>query len=209
MIYQVGPHRVRHGDINDPELESFLGATKADIFYTDPPWGEGNIKYWNTMNRKMNSDVIPVPPIQLRPFLDRVLSLAAAYTRGWVVVEYGKRWTEVVKTQAQKHGLHHCGTVECLYGSTNLPLDLLVFNTSGVQPINLSSVYHQKGYKCVKAVFQLLTPSGGAGVGMDLCCGLGYTARACVDSGLTFMGNELNLARLQETLKALRKGVKE
>lgn len=207
MIFNVGQHRVRHGDINDPALDTFLGGTMADIFYSDPPWGEGNLKYWNTMNRKMNGAVPEAKVLQVAPFLDRVLSLAAQHTNGWVVIEYGQRWTEMVKNLAEEKGLFHCGTVTAVYGSTNLPLDILVFHTAGVRPINLAPIRNLKGYACVKAVFKLLAPAEG-GIGMDLCCGMGYTARACVDNGLTFVGNELNFTRLQETLKKLRKGVK-
>jgi len=44
---------------------------------------------------------------------------------------------------------------------------------------------------------------------MDLCCGMGYTAQACVDNGLSFVGNEFNMARLQKTINRLRKGEKK
>ena len=33
----------------------FIKTEKFDILYSDPPWGLGNLKFWNTMNAKMNN----------------------------------------------------------------------------------------------------------------------------------------------------------
>lgn len=44
-IINVGKHKVRHGDVND-DLSPLLGNDKIRLMYSDPPWGEGNIKYW-------------------------------------------------------------------------------------------------------------------------------------------------------------------
>ena len=38
-IIQIGRHRVRHGDMFD-DLSELFGGDKADMFYSDPPWGE-------------------------------------------------------------------------------------------------------------------------------------------------------------------------
>ena len=43
---------------------------------------------------------------------------------------------------------------------------------------------------------------------MDLCCGMGYTAQACIDNGLKFIGNELNEKRLGKTIGRLQRGHK-
>ena len=53
-IINVGNHRVRHGDIMEG-IDSLMEGQKADFIYSDPPWGQGNITYWQTMNVKMNN----------------------------------------------------------------------------------------------------------------------------------------------------------
>lgn len=203
MIQQIGKHRVRHGDINDAAgLSQLTQGVMADIFYSDPPWGSGNLKYWETMNRKMNNTTASVITTDVETFLKTVLSNAAEHTNGWVVIEYGKRWTDQVIQLAKEAGLHYCGKVETLY-SGGRPLDNIFFHTAGPRSIDLSSIHHLTGYNCVKQIFKLLKPEAG-GVGMDLCCGMGYTAQACVDNGLSFIGNELNKKRLEKTIKRLQ-----
>ena len=45
MIYKIGEHTVRHGDIhNEIEINELTQNIKANIFYSDPPWGSGNLK---------------------------------------------------------------------------------------------------------------------------------------------------------------------
>lgn len=204
--FTFGPHRVRHGDVADPKLEKWLGDTKATVFYTDPPWGDGLLKYFDTVNKRDNSESEYLGPPKLMtmdPFLDRVIGLAKEYTNGWVVIEFGKRWTELVKQIAEAKGLHYCGEVEALYGK-NLPLDILFYRTDWPIELDWTPVYHLKGYKCVRKIFEILKPNKG-GVGMDLCCGLGYTAQACIDNGMSFVGNELNMHRLKRTIQRLEK----
>lgn len=207
MIYQIGPHRVRHGDVGEGlDISQLVGGAIADVFYSDPPWGSGNLKYWETMNNKMNKVNTEVITKDVGEFLGMIMGYAAAYTCGWVVIEYGKRWVDSLIHRGKVEGLYFCGKVEAVYGGKNHPVDIIFFHTEGAQPIDLSSVYHLKGYACVKEVFRLLAPAAG-GVGMDLCCGMGYTAQACIDNNMRFIGNELNYARLQKTIKRLSKGV--
>ena len=86
-------------------------------------------------------------------------------------------------------------------------MEIIFFRTDSVQPIDLTGIYHLTGYKCVREIFKLLKPKDD-GIGMDLCCGMGYTAQACIDNGLTFVGNELNKKRLGKTINRLNKSVK-
>lgn len=205
-VLQIGKHKVRHGNVYETNaIEQFLGGIRADIFYSDPPWGGGNLKYWNTMNKKMNGAEAKEYDygFDVDKFLKVILSSAKRFTNGWVAIEYGQRWTKKAITMGQQVGLHFCNQVEATY-SGGRPVDIIVFRTDKVLPINLDSVYHLSGYKCVKEMFRLLKSSTDC-VGMDLCCGMGYTAQACVDNGMTFIGNELNITRLIKTINRLEK----
>ena len=73
MITEIGPHRLRHGNLHDGIGDLMLGE-RADIVYADPPWGPGNLKFWQTMNHKMTG-AEPLPT-DIDAFLDCVLATA-------------------------------------------------------------------------------------------------------------------------------------
>jgi len=207
MIKRIGRHKVRHGDVHNSEgIDKLLEGVSADIYYTDPPWGSPTIKYFDTLNRKQNEGAGSTGNFDVDIFLKIILARAVEVSKGWVVVEYGKNWVDKVKQFADEAGLIFCGQVEALYAN-NLPLEIMFFRVDAYEDINLSSIYHLKGYKCTLAIFKLLRPTSG-GVGVDLCCGMGFTAQACIDTGLSFVGNELNAARLEKTIARLNKDAK-
>lgn len=206
MIYNIGMHKVRHGNIYEAaQVEEFVGEDRADIFYSDPPWGPGNLKYWDTINKKMNPDAKSYEfGFDVDRFLETVLRSAKKFSKGFVVIEYGKRWTHKVENMGKAFGLYYCGTVEVLYDNAKRPLDVVFFHVDEPKDLDLSSVYHTAEYTTVKTIFGLLGAKEG-GTGMDLCCGLGYSARACIDFKMKFIGNELNKKRLEKTMAKLSK----
>ncbi len=204
MIYEIGKHKVRLGDIHElEEIKDLTEGVKADIFYSDPPWGEGNIKYWDTMNKKQNGITESTGKFNVDVFLGLVLDNAVEHTNGWVVIEYGKRWVTKVINMGTSRGLKYCGRIETVYGGTHTN-EIIFFRTDKIVTIDLSSIFHLTGYKCVKEIFKLLKVE--EGIGMDLCCGCGFTAQACIDNGMTFIGNELNKKRLDKTIDRLKNG---
>ena len=202
MIRDIGIHRVRCGNVMENLDELFNGA-KANLFYSDPPWGQGNLRYWQTMNTKMNG-AAPLD-IDLQEFLHRIFDVAVKYTTDDAVIfiEYGVQWNEHLKDIAKEHGLVHSGQVEMLYSSESRPLILNIF---GKKPVELpdgylDSLYHTSGYKSVKTA---ITPFVKDGMTIcDPCCGLGNTAHFAVDSGCRFIGNEINAKRLEKTIARL------
>ena len=54
MIYNIKNHKVQNADIMQG-IDNLMLNEKADFIYSDPPWGQGNLKYWQTMNVKMNN----------------------------------------------------------------------------------------------------------------------------------------------------------
>lgn len=205
-IIEVGGHKVRHGNIYEQDgIAKLVGYDKADLFYSDPPWGSGNLRYWDTINKKMNADAKEFEfGFDVDKFLDVVLSASIKYTNGFVVIEYGQRWTQKLIEMATAKGLHYCAQVETLYGGGKRPLDIVAFHTEASQQIDLRKAHHTMGYNCVKTIFSILRPPSN-GIVMDLCCGMGYTAQACLDFGMRFIGNELNEKRLQKTIERIQK----
>lgn len=203
-IQVIGKHRLQNGDVY-LGIDRLMNGEKADFCYSDPPWGSGNLKYWKTMNEKMNETAIKPECLDVEDFLDKIFQIAKKHTKGFVVIEYGLKWQDKVMYFARKNGLHFCTKVQTLYGSGSqkLPLINMFFHTEGVQEIDVSSIHNLTGYEVVFRIFSLLNAKQNVTKVLDFCCGMGYTAQASIDNDLQFFGNELNTARLEKTVKRL------
>jgi hypothetical protein len=208
-VATLGLHRVSHGDLMDGLAALFAGSPKAALFYSDPPWGAGNLKFWQTMNAKMNAGTAS-QEINYPAFLAQVMAMAAAFTDGPVLIEYGVRWKADVLAAAAVAGLTYHGTAHPTYNS-GLPLDLHVFSTPGSRPLAalLDAAYFAalEGTHGFTTVTTAVAPLAQPGhILLDPCCGLGFSARAALAFGMRFFGNELNESRLAVTRSHLLKG---
>ena len=207
-IQYIGPHRVRHGNVMDSAgIAQLMGNDLADIYYSDPPWGKGNLNFWSTKNRKDTGQEVVQP--ELSDFLDHIFTMAAKYTRGIFLLEYGTRWDGDIISRASRFGFTNHGYCTPVYGKPARPLHLFLFAN---RPISVPAGYFQSldnttGFETVKRATAPFAKPGG--IAVDLCCGLGYTAKMALYYGMKFRGNELNSARLAETIKKLEAGVKK
>ena len=206
MIADIGMHRVRHGDVMDTDgINLLMGDDRADIFYSDPPWGEGNLKYWQTMNQKMTGT--KAQPVDLDKFLHNIFSIAVTYTNRVILIEYGVRWYDMIKQRGEAFGLTHYGAGNCLYrsGSKLRPLHLHLF---GKGQLAVPQGYFQglTDTTAMKTLRQAVMPFAEPGkIILDPCCGMGYTAQVALETGMVFRGNELNYKRLAKTIKRLQR----
>lgn len=203
MIEQIGSHVVRHGDLMDG-LAELMGEDRADVVYTDPPWGQGNLRYWQTMNTKMTG--AQKKDIEFSAFLDTLFREISRYALGPVLMEYGTRWEKDIIRQAEKHGFGHFGQGVAQYvsGNRRLPLHLHLF---GQIPLEVPDGYFQalEGTHGFETVRRAMTPFAvPGGIVLDPACGLGLTARAARETGMRFRGNEINDQRLEKTKRVLR-----
>ena len=51
MITEIGKHKVQCQDVMYG-IDDLMGSDKVDFLYSDPPWGQGNLKYWQTINNR-------------------------------------------------------------------------------------------------------------------------------------------------------------
>ena len=51
-VTAYGLHKIKHGSIT-LGIAELMGQEKASLVYSDPPWGAGNVRYWQTINNKM------------------------------------------------------------------------------------------------------------------------------------------------------------
>jgi predicted RNA methylase len=171
--------------------QSQLPFGTVDCVYSDPPWGQGNLKYWRTMNKQ------PDFKVDWLGFVRKFFEHCQRHCpNGKWYIETGVRFVDDVMSQAPRNGI----SLECVYraGGKWLPNVLLVFG--GEFPNDVPVESDRYGINLVKWA---LAPLPVGSKVLDPCCGLGTTAKACRQLGLEFYGNELNPARLERTRKVL------
>lgn len=209
MIKQIGPHRIKCGNILDG-ITGLTGGRQIDIIYSDPPWGDGLIKVFAGMAAKATGREQRVVPN--KELLAHFFQIAKIHKPKFLLVEYGIKWRQDVTEAGLQAGFVRHGIIPLFYksGAKLSPLDLHLFSAAGVAyPEGYEErVKNTSGYNTLKAAIPPLIASIGAKTILDPFCGLGYTAQAAVDFDLQFFGNELNPARLAKTEARLVKGKK-
>ncbi len=202
MIEQIGRHRVKHGNIM-AGIDGLIPGGTVDFIYSDPPWGNGNLKYWQTLNVKNN--VAERLDTDLTLFMEQLFSIIhqASKPSTLVFIEYGVKWVSVIEAFSQKIGLNICAVSNPVYGHPQRPLKLF---TLAYQPLELPSHYqasidNTSGFETLLKATAPFEMSGKSF--LDPCCGLGYTAKLAVRNNAVFYGNELNASRLEHTKKIL------
>jgi len=181
-------HRITTRDIMVDDLDELFQGQKADCFYSDPPWGLGNLKYWRTINKQKGHNVDWVN------FLKRIKYLYERHVNGPLFLETGLRFEndliEVFGTPAARY--------QCLYGTGNRMLPNLLLCWGAVPSQS------PEGMSGVDMVHTVLTsiPTVPQSV-FDCCVGLGTTAKVCKKIGAVCFANELNPERAARTMKIL------
>jgi hypothetical protein len=205
----IGPHRVAVGDVQRGAVREFMRNERASIVYSDPPWGEGNLRYWRTHANDATR------PAWSEFVAEWTSSVAAALIPGGALfVEMGLRWADAFSDALASVGRPVSARWTTLYGPSSklLPVALLysgpslrvAFDPSAMRGPTLPR-------ECVREAAHAMRldalPSEFRGSVFDPCCGKGYTARAAVASGMAFRGIELNPKRAAVTMDwLLRRG---
>jgi len=213
MITSIGRHKVKCGDIMDG-IDDLMQGEKADIIYSDPPWGQGNLKYWQTINNRHTG--AEKTDIQFDDFLPSFFRILQKYAKRMVILEYGVRWRNDIIQMCAEHGLMHGGAVTSLYqgGNKLLPLDvhliskkneisLGVLQGAGIEQEFKKNCVQKRGLSLVRYIFSTVIRE--EKTVLDPMCGMGYTAQVASEMGMSFRGNELNAKRLKKTIARLEK----
>lgn len=209
-IIVVGPHRLLCGDITAGAVEQLMGHEKADVSYTDPPWGQGLLTQFATMAG--GEPRLPWPK-----FLSTLVREVAAHTKPGrpIFIEMGRTW-EADLMRSLSTGLlgsPWCGNDpderddtkrwEVTYGARKNPRPSLLFGLQTGDAVVMPSPPHGEAVTRA-ALVPFVKPSS---VVLDPCTGLGMTARITVELGGVFRGVELNPKRLERTVEWLRRRV--
>jgi hypothetical protein len=204
IVETIGLHRVTNLNIVDPGVDRlFSDGRKADIYYGDPPWGGGNVKYWATMAKKMTGANVEV--ISYEALMDRIFNLIARHVAQHVFLETGLRWEDDLLERMKRIGLKNIERQSIFYGSgKTLYENVIAFGSFTGAVGNLPRLAGLRGRKLpLEAIRPFARPGG---IILDATCGMGYSAQAAVDLGMEFRGNELNAARLEKTKARLARG---
>lgn len=205
MVEKIGLHRIRHGDLVDG-ISGLMAGDAASFVYSDPPWGAGNLAYWQTMNQKMTGQ--DPRPTDLGAFLPAFFGAVRDHTTedALVFVEYGQRWRGQIRDFVKTFGFEVRGLASPVYGRKPRPLDLWALARPGRRLWSeagreawQASVNGTTGYGTLLAATESVAEEMRGAILLDPCCGLGYSARLAVQRGAIFYGNELNAARLDKT----------
>ena len=205
-VHDIGEHRVAVGDVQRGAVREFMRVERAAIVYSDPPWGEGNLRYWRTQAKDSSR------PLWSEFVAEWTASVSDALIPGGALfVEMGLRWADAFSDALASVGRPVSARWKTLYGPSSklLPVALLysgpslrdVFDPSPLRGPTLPR-------ECVREAAHAMRldalPSEFRGAVFDPCCGKGYTARAAVAAGMKFRGIELDPKRAAVTIGWLR-----
>jgi|TARA_B110000914_G_scaffold189744_1_gene175345 16S rRNA G966 N2-methylase RsmD len=201
---KVGEHITTNVSIEKADLSVLLEGNKANIFYSDPPWSDGNLKYWNTMRNKM-SGTTEDNVITLEEMTLAIQNIIKNHTDGYVVLETGKAAVEF-QTNLLKSVVHNIQIFDVFYrsGSRWLPNKILVGATNPKYKFDLDL----NGVKCdgfvlPDMIFEHIGKQGD--IVLDPFMGLCNTGMAAIKRGMKFAGNEFNSVRYNKALASLEK----
>lgn len=181
-------HRITIHDIMTSNLDDLFGGAKADVLYSDPPWGEGHLKFWRTHNQQKGH------PVDWVAFVKRIKYLCDRHVKGSIFIETGLRFEqEIINVFGKPQGRY---VIKYKAGSKTL-LNLLL----GYGPQPTKDPSGLSGIKVAQTVLSSL-PTKPQSV-FDCCVGLGTTAKVAKKLGMTCYANELNPKRAARTMKIL------
>lgn len=199
VVTDLGPHRVVVGDVQLGAVLRCMDGTRADVIYSDPPWGEANLRYWRT---HASDPARPRWDLFVASWTASVAAVRAPNAP--VFVEMGLRWADEFAQALERVGIvvTRRWTVQYRSGSRLLPNALLYAGAPLREDFDPSDLDAEALPRA--CVAEVAVPGG---VVLDPCCGKGFTARAAVAAGMRFRGVELNPARAEVTVAWLSKNL--
>jgi hypothetical protein len=205
-MIELGIHRLHHGDLIDG-IESLMGNDLADVFYSDPPWGNRMLTYFRTI-RKRDSGECGNEDKNINVFLDSFFKCAIKYTKpsSPIFVEYGISVVDELLHYASSNRLNHEGTFTIKYksGSRDFPNHLHIFSKEKLRT-DFNYLVNLEKLRRVNLIEYIIRPFAiPNGIVLDPCCGHGLTGEATRKLSMKFYGNEFNRSRLERSIEKFK-----
>ena len=208
-VIAVGPHRFAVGTVADGAVQAVLGGARADIMYSDPPWGPGLLKTFQTEAGKKMAAFIQQ---NWTDFLRSFCMVSTMHVDGPVFVEMGLKWVDELAAAMQAAGIDEQARYTAFYGSPKRPSALWL----GWKPqpevrrarwASIAAKLDLEGQAGAKLVRHALAPwideQPRHKIVLDPCTGLGLTARTAASLGYYFAGVEPDRTRLNRAVDSV------
>lgn len=209
MIETYGKHRLQIGDIVNG-IDDLMQGERADVIWTDPPWGDSIIKMFTTMARRDNNGK-QYEDHTNDELLNALFEIIIRYGRNHVVIDYGTSFKDQIIAMAEDYGLKYYHTIPCTYGNRKKALDLhthlFLHPEATVKPLPrrlLESCAFAHGMECCQSLLIYMLKEDQ--ILLDPFCGHGLFAKEAIKLGGVFYGNEWNAHRASKCRGVLKKG---
>ena len=192
------------GNILDGAVENIMLNEKADIIYSDPPWGAGNLQYWDTMNVKMNQSTKNETDWVMfkKKFADIVNKFSKDDSH--IFIEMGVRFYEDFKKvieQSTNFKLRQIFDTKYKSGKKFLPLKIMYFTDKNQTRLPIENITGTSDDDTVRNILSIVARDNL--IILDPCAGFGRTLRIANELKMRFRGVELNKKRLEKAEKYL------
>ncbi len=159
---------------------------KYDIIWTDPPWEERMVKWFQGKMKKETG-------IEVKNTLTQIITKLATLTKTDkpIVIEYSVKGHEYIVDVMQSKG-HVLKSKNIRLQSMGREFILLVFNV----PVTIPN---QKGFAIIEEFFTV----NKFGIVFDPFAGIGATAKSVIKTGTFYIGSELNPERYKRLANVL------
>ena len=200
---ELGKHIVSNEDVQNVDFNKVLKGSKAHILYTDPPWGDGHMKYWCTLNKRHTGQDIEA--MSYKTLIKIIRDIIKNHVDGYVFLETGNKWLDETLNDV-KDVIYNEKVYNLRYksGSKLLTNPVIVGTTDPnlVLP-NLDELEGAIDEHSLRIAIPLLAKEGA--IMLDPICGMGNSARSAIKNKMRFVGNEFNAKRLEKTINSLKK----
>lgn len=200
MMFQIKGHKLFNQSIDEVDWNDILQGKKVNVLYTDPPWGDGLVKMFTTMAEKASGTHLRA--LSYQECLLEIKKIIDNHVEGFVFVETGVKWIPET-LDILRDSLHNIRSFDVKYLSGGIwrPSKIIVGSTSSEYKF-IEDLTDRTDLDLVNTAVSHCYFEGG--ILLDPFCGLGLSARAALLNNMKFIGNELNIKRLEKTLKVLK-----
>lgn len=208
QILKIKEHKLLNGDITKGSIDHLMANEQFDILYSDPPWGLGNLRFWNTMNAKMNN--IDRSEVNWENFVSEFCRIINRYSKDTsvILIEMGVRFSDHFKNTVEsktQFRMKQIFNTRYRGGGKLLPLHIMYFAYENPLGFNESIITDTYGDDCTDKILQQCAYKNA--VILDPCCGFGRTLRMAHKYNMIFRGNEINKKRLDKAIKYAREKI--
>lgn len=201
----INGHGIMNYNISSPEIELQIQEnfpSGIDVLFTDPPWGEGNLKYWKTINAR-NTGVV-IEQIGQDDMEERIVRIILSHIRSYGFVIYGV-WQSCSMTErlSRLPTIVDIQVIPKMYrsGSKWLPNVIIISTKNGAEVLDWGRLRDTKGIETAEMVAEITRKT--CQTMIDPFCGIGNYLKAFKSVGFTVVGNEVNRSRLNRSIGAI------